>query len=323
MERVIIARRAMATRFEIVLCGEDVSRLRAAGEEALDEIERLDEQLSLYRTTSEISRINSRAANEWVRVEPALFNLLWRAKELSEQTEGAFDITVAPLMRCWGFMAGQGAPAAPDEVADALSRVGSQFIEFSKPSFTIRFAKPGMMLDLGAIGKGYALDRAAAILADSGVRSALLHGGTSTIYGLGSSPEGPWKIAITAPPDDPGRIQSGLPSDPANARSDQVLQVVELEDSALSVSAPHGKFFSKDGKLFGHVLDPRTGYPIEGAVIASVQLPSATETDALSTALLTLGPGGQEKITSLRPGMRTLVGWRGGAGEPALQVRVL
>jgi thiamine biosynthesis lipoprotein len=98
----------MATRFEIVLHGENEVRLRAAAEEALDEIERLEAQLNLYQPTSEISHINARAAFELVRVEPSLFRLLQHARRLSQETEGAFDITVAPLMRCWGFMRGTG-----------------------------------------------------------------------------------------------------------------------------------------------------------------------------------------------------------------------
>ena len=114
MTRVAIARNAMATRFEIVLFGKDSNALRAAGEEALNEIERLEEQLSLYRPSSEIANINARAAREAVRVEPSLFRLLQHAKQLSGETQGAFDITIAPLMRAWGLMrqVGRGVPTA-------------------------------------------------------------------------------------------------------------------------------------------------------------------------------------------------------------------
>src|ERR1041385_2279158 len=101
-QTVALARNAMNTRFEIVLHGDNAVALRAAGEEALDEVERVDAQLSLYRPTSEIARLNARAASQWVRVTPALFRLLKLAKELSQETGGAFDITIAPLVRCWG-----------------------------------------------------------------------------------------------------------------------------------------------------------------------------------------------------------------------------
>src|SRR2546422_10259 len=129
MHRVAVARHAMATRFEIVLHGENEVGLRAAAEEALDEIERLEAQLNLYQPTSEISHINARAAFEPVRVEPSLFRLLQHAQRLSQETEGAFDITVAPLMRCWGFMRGTGRLPHPAELAEARSeerRVGKE-----------------------------------------------------------------------------------------------------------------------------------------------------------------------------------------------------
>src|SRR5438876_11856175 len=144
-----LARHAMATRFELLLPGEDHVRLRAAGEEALGEIERLEAQLSFYRASSEISDLNARAAKEPVAVDPRLFRLLQRAQALSEATEGAFDITVAPLMRCWGFVGGTGRLSDPDELEAARSVVGMQRVELDEESFTVRFASEGVTLDLG------------------------------------------------------------------------------------------------------------------------------------------------------------------------------
>ena len=185
MPTVTLARHAMATRFELVLVGNDPVALRAAGEEALDEIERLEAQLSLYRPTSEIAHLNAQAAVRPVCVEPGLFRLLQHAKRLSGETDGAFDITVAPLMRCWGFTGGTGQLPDPEALARAKAVVGMHLVELDEGNFTVRFAKPGMMLDLGAIGKGYALERAAALLLEAGVSNALLHGGTSTVCALG------------------------------------------------------------------------------------------------------------------------------------------
>ncbi|HKQ40597.1 MAG TPA: FAD:protein FMN transferase [Verrucomicrobiae bacterium] len=287
MQRVAVARNAMATRFEIVLCGENATSLRAAGEEALDEIERLEAQLSIYRPSSEIANINARAAREPVRVEPALFRLLQRAKQLSEETEGAFDITIAPLMRIWGLMGTKvGLRVRPSgaELAEARACVGMGLVELNPKNFTIRFVRPGVMLDLGAIGKGYAIEQAAEILRETGVTRALIHGGTSTVCAIG----GPWKVAIDSDKEDP-------------------LTVVELTNMALSVSAVWGKSFQIGDKTYGHVLDPRTGKPVNRALLAAVILPSATETDALSTALLTVGVPGHKQIQTLRSGMRSLV----------------
>jgi thiamine biosynthesis lipoprotein len=305
MTPVTLALHAMATRFELVLHGEDPVLLRAAGEEALAEIERLEARLSLFRPTSAISHLNAFAAERPVRVEPRLFDLLRHSQRLSVETGGAFDITVAPLMRCWGFMGGTGRMPAPEALAEARAKVGMHLVELDEAGFTVRFARPGVMLDLGAIGKGYALDCAVEILREAGVTSALLHGGTSTVFGLGRPPDGDaWPVAIQKPATSAEIAEAqrtGRDEPPAT------LAVVKLSDEALSVSAVWGKFFSDAGKTYGHVIDPRVGAPTEHAVLAAVAIPSATESDALSTALLTLGTEGHECIANLRSGMRTLV----------------
>ena len=303
MPTVTLARHAMATRFELVLQGENPVALRAAGEEALDEIERLEARLSLFRPTSEIAHLNARAAYGPVRVTPEVFSLLQHARKLHAETGGAFDITVAPLVRCWGFMEGSGSLPQPQELAEAQACVGMHLVEFDPGDCTVRFARPGVMLDLGAIGKGYAIEKAAEVLREAGVSSALLHGGTSTVYALGKPAEADaWRVAIENP-RSALRQQAGE-ADPDAAHP---LTHVPLTDEALSVSAVWGKCFMAEGKLLGHVLDPRSGQPAAGAVLAAIVLPSATETDALSTALLTLGWEGHEQITALRPGMRSLV----------------
>src|ERR1041384_8167049 len=182
MQTVTLARNAMATRFELVLHGENAVSLRAAGEEALEEIARLENQLSLYRPGSEIAQLNARAANEAVRVTPELFALLGHAVKLSEETGGAFDMTIAPLVRCWGFMGGTGKMPSREEIAGAKSKVGTANVRLNPANRTVHFACEGVMLDLGAIGKGYAVERAAEILRTAGVTSAMVHGGTSTAY---------------------------------------------------------------------------------------------------------------------------------------------
>ena len=292
---VRLACSAMATRFEMVLHGSNPAALRAAGEEALAEIERLEDQLSLYRPASEIAGLNARAAHGPVRVTPTLFALLQHAQQLHRESGGAFDISIAPLVRCWGFMGGSGRKPAPEEVAEARAKVGMDLVFLDSDTLTVRFGRQGVMLDLGAIGKGYAIERAAEVLREAGVASALLHGGTSTVYALGHPPEAEyWKVAVEQPPASFGAPPSLLPP-------------VRLKDEAMSASAIWGRSFQVEGKTFGHIIDPRTGHPAGGAVLAAVVLPSATETDALSTALLILGADGQEKVASLRSGMRTIL----------------
>jgi thiamine biosynthesis lipoprotein len=291
MTPVMLALNAMATRFELVLHGPNPTRLRGAGEAALKEVERLEDQLSLYRPASEIARVNALAARAPVRVSPSVFGLLRHARQLHGESGGAFDIAVAPLVRCWGFMHGTGRLPEPSEIEQARSRSGMAHVMLDEENYAIRFDHEGVMIDLGAIGKGYAIDCAAETLREAGVTSALLHGGTSTVYGLGAPPEAEgWKIAIAAAP---GQTCGQT--------------TVVLRDQALSVSAVWGKSFEAGGKTFGHVIDPRTGWPVNNAVQAVVALPSATETDALSTALLVIGWEGHEAISRLRPDMRTLI----------------
>jgi len=294
MQTVTLAQHAMATRFELVLHGASESALRAAGEAALAEVTRLENQLSLYRPGSEIAQVNARAAREAVRVSPEVFALLQHAARLTTETAGAFDITIAPLVRCWGFMNASGRMPTTDEIAAACAVVGMANVLFDPAERTVRFTKPGVMLDLGAIGKGYAIERGTEILREAGVTSALFHGGTSTASAIGHPPDAEhWQVAL--PPRATAEPTDTLPT------------TLRLRDESVSVSAIWGRSFAAEGKLFGHVIDPRLGQPVTGAVMSAIILPSATETDALSTALLTLGPAGHEKIHSLRPGMRSLI----------------
>jgi len=303
---VKLACHAMATRFEFVLHGDNAVALRAAGEEAIEEINRLESQLSLYLPSSEIAHVNARAGREPVRVSPAVFGLLERAQKLTNETSGAFDITIAPLVRCWGFMGGTGKIPTEQELADARAKVGMHLVLLDRQDFTVRFATEGVMLDLGAIGKGYAIDCATEILREAGVTSALLHSGTSTVSAIGMPPsEDGWKVAI----EQPERAISTVAANSPNHSSEgtRPLATIPLKDESLSVSAVWGKSFQAEGRTLGHVLDPRTGMPVSGAVLAAVVLRSATETDALSTALLALGKKGHESLAKVRPGMRTLL----------------
>jgi thiamine biosynthesis lipoprotein len=294
MANVALAVHAMATRFELVLHGEDPVHLRAAGEEALGEIERLESQLSLFRPESEIAHLNAQAAREPIQVSPEVFGLLEHAQRLHAESGGAFDITIAPLVRCWGFMGSSGRRPSAEELARAREKVGMNLVQLDSEQRTVRFSREGVMLDLGAIGKGYAVERAVELLREAGVTSALLHGGTSTVFGLGQPQEGDqWVVAIEGPKIGPE----------AGSR----LAMLPLKDEALSVSAVWGKSFHADGKEYGHVLDPRTGQPVVDALLAAVVLPSATETDALSTALLTRGAEGHETLGKLRTNMKTLL----------------
>jgi len=277
---------AMATRFELVIVAGDMDagRARAIGEEALDEIARLEHRLSLFRPSSDIAGINAWAAERPVKVEPALFSLLQRCVALSAACEGAFDPTVGSLSRLW-----KAATTIPPSSAieAARCRAGWQHVILDADASTIRFARKGMTIDLGAAGKGYAIDRAIAVLESQGIARALLHGGTSSVHALG------------APPDDTG-WRVGWSGDSRG-------NVFELRDGALSVSAVHGRVFSSGGRTYGHVIDPRTGWPIERRLSAAVTGPASFECDVLSTALLVHGADWLPALQARFPGYEGLV----------------
>lgn len=291
----------MATRFELVLHGQDPVRLRAAGEEALAEIERLDAQLSLYRPDSEVSRINRLGAREPVWVERWLFELVQQAVNVSRATHGAFDITIAPLIRAWGLASGGGRVPEEPDLSAARDRVGYHRLILDEQRSTIAFDRPGVEVDLGAIGKGYAVERAVESLVENGVSSALIHGGTSSIHAVGSPPDqAAWRVGIARP------------------EKDKIIRTIDLNDSSLSVSSVSGKSFCAHGQEYGHVLDPRAGCPVSGAALAAVTGPSATLCDAVSTALLVLGDAGLPLLSERFPQYHGFVFPQGeGSGDPA------
>jgi len=284
--------RAMATDFEIILYGEDtVANLEAAANEALEEIQQIDKQMSLYVDTSDVRWINANAASEPVQVEPGLFSLLETAVKYSRETDGAFDITVGPLARAWGFFAGEGHVPSQEEIDSVLSCVGVDHLSLDPETRTITFDMPEVEIDLGGIAKGYGVDCAARILRKCGIDSALINGGTSTIYALGSPPgQDGWEVGIQDP-TDPTRT----------------IETVRLRDAALSTSGSYEKFFSIGDKLYCHIIDPRRGYTVEGMFSATSIAPTATASDALSTAFFVLGADATREFCAARDEIRAIL----------------
>ena len=263
----MLAIHAMATRFELVLHGDDPVRLRAAGEEALAEIARIEALLSPYRDDSDIGRVNRHAAHHAVGVTAETCRVLRRCLTVTRECDGAFDLTVGPLVRAWRAAGESGVRPAPVVLAAARACVGSDLVGVDEDALAVSFARDGVGLDLGAAGKGYAIDVAIDALRESGITSALLHGGTSSVYAIGAPPnEDGWRIRWEGPGGE-----------------------IRLRDAALSVSAPHGRAAIVDGVSYGHVIDPRTGAPVDHTSAAGVTGPSSLLCDALSTALLVLG----------------------------------
>lgn len=270
-------RRAMACEFEVLVNAGEHEQATTAAIEALDLVDQLEAQLSVYRETSEVSRINREAAAGWMTVEPRLFRLLQQAARLHNETERAFDITSAPLSKVWGFYRRAGAIPAVDDLAAALECVGMQHVEFDESSHAVQFDRPGVELNLGSIGKGYALDRAAAAMFADGIDNFLWHGGQSSVLARGSH--------AAQKAGEPGWIVGLL--DPL--RPSRRLAEIRLHNRALGTSGAGIQFFRHAGKRYGHILDPRTGWPAEGVLSATAVAPTAAEADALATAFYVLG----------------------------------
>jgi thiamine biosynthesis lipoprotein len=263
---------AMACDFDVILNPGPAAQLEAAST-ALDLVDRLEDQLSVYRPTSELSRLNATAADGPVVVESQLFDLLMQADSLAAETGGAFDATSGPLVRLWRECRAAGRVPTREEVAAARARVGRGHVEFDPESESIRFLQPGVEFNLGSIGKGYAIDRCAQVLADEGVRDVLIHGGTSSVRAMGRHASGPgWPVGLRNP-----------------LFPDRRWGMVRLCDRSMSTTGSGVQSFRVEGRRYGHVLDPRNGWPVEGMLSCTVLAPTAALADALSTAFFVLG----------------------------------
>ena len=194
----------------------------------------------------------------------------------NHESRGAFDITVGPLMKAWGFFRGEGHLPSEDDLAAARRLVGGVHVTLNPTARTIAFDGPGVEIDLGGIAKGYAVDRVAEILRTRKIAAALVSAGGSSVYGLGAPPGRPaWDVAI---------------QDPVDSRKTAL--TVHLRDSALSVAGSSEKSFEAGGTTYSHIMDPRTGRPVQGVLAVAVLAATATAGDALDNAFFVLGPEG-------------------------------
>jgi FAD:protein FMN transferase len=264
----------MATTFEVVVpFATPMAHERAlAAFELLDELE---EQWTVYRDSSEVCALNRNAARHSVVVEADLFELFRLARQVHFDTDGAFDIAIGALIKAWGFFRGPKRVPSPEELASARFRSGSPLVLLDEARRSVRFVRPGVEFNLGAVGKGHALDRLAALVDHDGKMSTvLLHGGHSSVYakGIPGGDERGWPVDLTHPLD---------PTRP--------LARVWLCDRALGTSAATYQYLEHEGRKLGHILDPRTGWPCEGMASASVLAPTGALADALSTAFFVGG----------------------------------
>lgn len=258
----------MGTEVSVELWHEDDAQGRALIEAVFDDMRRIDQLMSTHRADSELSRINASAADTAVVTTCELLDLIQLALDYSELTGGAFDITYASAGRYYDYRAG----TRPDtgQLQSALPAIDYHHIELDRDRGSIHYRHPGAYIDLGGIAKGYAVDRAVALLRDAGIEYATVSaGGDSRV--LGRHRDRPWQIGIR------------------NPRADGIITLIPLEDAAISTSGDYERFFEQNGIRYHHILDPATGDSAREVRSASIIGRSATRTDALSTSVFVLG----------------------------------
>lgn len=290
---VHISRPAMAGEFQIFLNAGQYPHGVQTALEALELLEPLEQQMSVFRPDSLIQQINQQAALGPVQVEDRLFGLLELADQIYQMTEGAFDLTAAPLWEVWGFAQRQPRTPTDAELAEARQRVGWRHVRLDPAERTIQFTRPGIRLNLGSIGKGYAVDRCAEVLRQAGIEDFVIHGGQSSVLAHGQRRDMPsgmgWPVGLRHP-----------------LRPDRRLGQLHLKDRALGTSGSGVQFFYSGRRRWGHIIDPRTGQPGEGVLSVTVLAPTAAEADALATGLFLLGVEKTRLVCQKRPDLAAL-----------------
>ena len=272
-DTVRLTTRAMACEFTVIMNpGSHEGMMQAS--DALDLVHTLDHEMTVYREDSALSRINRAAAGRDVPVEARLFELLNGCRDLCHATHGAFDPTSGPLIALWQRCRDEGRIPTQEQIEACLEVTGMQHVRLDAEAKTIRFDRDGTELNLGGIGKGYALDQVRQCLVESGGPDAwLVHGGHSSLLARGEhNATGGWPVGIGNP-----------------LFTDRRLGTILLRDQAMATSGSNVQFFRQGGRRYGHILDPRTGWPVEGILSVSVVAADAATADALSTAFFVLG----------------------------------
>jgi FAD:protein FMN transferase len=261
----------MGTRITVELWSDDHAKAEAAIDAVLDEMRHIDESMSTYKPTSEVSQVNARAADGPMPISKELFDLLTTAKEYSVLTDGAFDITYASV----GYLYDFRKRIRPNEaqIAKALPAVNYRHVFLDPKKQTVQFSQKGVRIDLGGIAKGYSVDRGIDVLKNLGyTRAYVSAGGDSRI--IGDRFGKPWMVGIRDPRKEEGEVITRIP----------------LTDAAISTSGDYERFFDEDGVRYHHIIDPRTGHSASKVRSATVIGPYATRTDGLSKTAFVLGP---------------------------------
>jgi thiamine biosynthesis lipoprotein len=286
---------AMASFFGVIIAGQDARYARQAAEAAFDECDRLEHELSRFIPGSDVWQINGLAAGQYVRVGVATMECLTAAAKVNAETGGVFDVTVGALIACFRGQDGSMRRPSADEVAAARKRTGMHLLDLRPSEFLVGSRADGVRVDLGGIGKGYAVDQMTALLKEWGIRSALVHGGMSSVLATGAPPgrQG-WLVSLRTPEGE-----------------DDLVGTMLLRDRSLSGSAqPAGH---------GHIIDPRTVTLAAGPLAVWATADTAMLTDCLSTAFYILKPAEVEEYCRRRPDVGGMVAVKDSSGRTVLR----
>ncbi len=298
----------MATDFVLQLNAGQYSTDKTAALDALDIVSRLENELSYFKTDSIIGQLNREVPHVPVFPSTPIYQLLQLCQELYLQTSGAFDISSGQLWELWGFSRREGRVPSPEQIATALIFSGYDTLTFDALQQSVCRTNDQVRFNLGAIGKGYALDRSSRFLLDSGISDFLFHGGQSSVAAHGNrTDQQGWSIGIHNPLRQPSA------ADGSSTR----LETIQLNNQALATSGSQTQFFRAGGKRYGHIIDPRTGQPSLGVYSVTVIVPlyskqgeydcfAAARADALATAFYILGCQAGTQFCELNPGYKMI-----------------
>ncbi|HAB26920.1 FAD:protein FMN transferase [Xanthomarina sp.] len=273
----------MGSRFDITVVANDSIKANKYIDTAIAEISRIEKLISSWDDNSQTSEINRNAGIKPVKVDKELFDLIERAIAISKLTDGAFDISYASMDKIWKFDGSMTKMPSKEEIISSVEKVGYQNIVLDKMDSTVFLKLEGMKIGFGAIGKGYAADKAKSLLISKGVPSGIINA-SGDMNTWGKQPNGnEWKVAITNPMD-----------------KNKVFALLPITNGAVVTSGNYEKYVNFNGKRYTHIIDPRTGYPSTGIISVTVFAPKAELADALATSVFVMGKeAGLDRINQL------------------------
>lgn len=280
----------MGSRFDITVVADDEAQGEAYIDLAVAEITRIEKLISSWDPNSQTSAINANAGKKPVKVDRELIELIQRAIAISKLTDGAFDISYASMDKIWKFDGSMTAMPDAQTITNSVEKVGFQNIAIDSEASTVFLKKEGMKIGFGAIGKGYAADKAKQLLIEKGVSAGIINAsGDMNTWGKQTNGN-PWKVAITNPLD-----------------KNKVFALLPIVNSAVVTSGDYEKYVTFNGTRYAHIIDPRTGYPATGIISATVFAPKAELADALATSVFVMGiEVGLNRINQL-PGIECII----------------